>query len=178
MHVVTKRNPLPVVAQLPNSAYKPAMTDMTALAIIHKAKIIAGVAQGKRLADIAAELGLAGKGQAISNALADDPDYRAARESGLAERLDIREVEMEGAAPVDVPRARELLSHARWRAEREAPKRWGAKTEIRADLTLSVTVNRIMLEPVIIEGVLSQDNNIAPQQMLDSAHNGQDSTLE
>ena len=40
--------------------------------------------------------------------------------------------ELEGCQSLpDVSRAKELLSHARWRAERECPRRWGSKqTEI------------------------------------------------
>ena len=101
--------------------------------------IIQAVSEGAHLSSIAASLGLAGKGQAISNALADDPDYQAARVSGLAERMDLRERELEQSDPTNVPRARELLSHARWRAEREAPRVWGAKqTEITINTGVSM----------------------------------------
>jgi hypothetical protein len=100
--------------------------------------IICQVAQGVKLQELAQGLGLAGKGQAIANALSDDPEYQAAREEGLAERMELRELQLESAPPPDVPRARELLSHARWRCEREAPKRWGAKQQL--DVNNSVTV--------------------------------------
>ena len=111
-----------------------------ALAITHRESIIERVARGDRLADIARDIGLAGKGQAISNALAQDHEYQAAREWGLASRLDQREEEMETCSPQDVPRARELLSHARWRAERECPKRWGTKQQV------EVTDSRLVLD--------------------------------
>lgn len=94
-------------------------------AIIHREDIIRRVAQGEYLASIAKDIGLKGKGQAICNILSTDPEYIAAREQGLENRLATRERELEAADPADVPRARELLSHARWRAEREAPHRWG-----------------------------------------------------
>jgi hypothetical protein len=113
---------------------------MTALALQPGIReyIIDCVARGIKLADIAQGLGLAGKGQAIANALASDPEYMAAREDGLAERMDLRERQLECAEKDDVPRARELLNHARWRCEREAPKRWGAKQQL--DVNNSVTV--------------------------------------
>jgi len=115
---------------------------MTALALQPGIReyIINCVAQGDRLADISASLGLAGKGQAIANALADDPEYRAAREDGLEARMDLRERQLETAESQDVPRARELLSHARWRAEREAPKRWGAKQQVTMDTAVTVVL--------------------------------------
>ena len=66
---------------------------------------------------------------AISNVLANDPDYQVARELGLEAKLAAREAEVEAATdPRHVPRARELLSHARWRAERECPARWGQRS--------------------------------------------------
>ena len=124
------------------------MTKQLPIAIIHRDSIIERVAAGHRLADIAKDLGLAGKGQAISNQLANDPEYQSARESGLAARLDQRESEMEVADREDVPRARELLNHARWRAERECPRRWGAKQEISTGFGQSgVTINIQTVSP-------------------------------
>jgi hypothetical protein len=113
---------------------------MTALALQPGIReyILCQVAQGVKLQELAQCLGLAGKGQAIANALSDDPEYIAAREEGLAERMELRELQLESASSQDVPRARELLSHARWRCEREAPKRWGAKQQL--DVNNSVTV--------------------------------------
>ena len=103
---------------------------MTAIAITHRDEIIERVRQGEYLASIAQSLGLKGKGQSISDYLANDPEYQAAREAGLEAKMAAREAQMELAAKDDVPRARELLSHARWRAEREAPHRWGQKHEV------------------------------------------------
>lgn len=107
---------------------------MTALALQPGIReyILAQVADGVRLVDICQALGLKGVGQSISDALASDPEYQAAREAGLEARMDLRERELETCQSLpDVSRAKELLSHARWRAEREAPRRWGAKqTEI------------------------------------------------
>ncbi len=92
--------------------------------------IIEQVRQGKYLSQIGTEIGLSAKAKSISNQLANDPDYIAAREDGLEARLNKREVELESCSPPDVPRARELLSHARWRAERECPARWGREPSV------------------------------------------------
>ena len=64
---------------------------MTAIAVLHREHIIERVARGEYLASIALSLGLAGKGQAISNALASDPDYTAAKEFGLEAQMAKRE---------------------------------------------------------------------------------------
>lgn len=109
---------------------------MTAIAIIKRDEIIERVARGEYLASIAASLNLAGKGQAISNALASDPDYQAARERGLEAKLANREAQLERAEKDDVPRARELLSHARWRAERECPQRWAPRSQVAVTSTV------------------------------------------
>lgn len=107
---------------------------MTALAIIHRDSIIEQVAQGKRLSDIAPHLGITR--QAISKVLKEDPEYRDAIELGLEAKLDQRETELEAAGDqVDLARARELLSHSRWKAERECPSRWGQRQQV--DLNVS-----------------------------------------
>ena len=114
---------------------------MTAVAITHRDQIIKRVAAGEYLATIARDLGLQGKGQSISDYLANDPDYRAAREFGLEAKLACREAEVESARdPRDVPRARELLSHARWRAERECPQRWGQRVIAQPTAQINITI--------------------------------------
>ena len=111
---------------------------MTAIAIERKAEILQSIADGHRLTDIAAALGISQP--AISKALASDPDYIAARETGTLTRIERWEGELEeieGSTPaVIVARVREGLSHARWRAEREFPQRWGQRTQI--DLTVNI----------------------------------------
>jgi hypothetical protein len=101
-----------------------------AVALQHRDEILQRIEAGEYLATIAQSLGLAGKGQAISNALAADPEYQAARALGLEAKLARREQEMETVDHDNVPRARELLSHARWRAERECPERWGQRSQV------------------------------------------------
>lgn len=102
---------------------------MTAIAIQRREQIIQGLQAGRYLKDIAAELGVSHA--AISQYLATDPDYVKAREIGAGEKIEARERELEVAPDaLTLARARELLSHARWRAEREFPHRWGQRQEI------------------------------------------------
>ena len=101
-----------------------------AVAVLHRDSVIERVAKGDRLIDIAKSYGLTTHA-AISKQLASDPDYQAARLTGLEARMETREEELEGAGDkVTVARARELLSHARWRAEREAPAIWGQRSHV------------------------------------------------
>lgn len=70
--------------------------------------------------------------------LRDDAEFQTARIASLDARMARREDELEAATDgVILARARELLSHARWRAEREAPGIWGAKVEttVRHDIS-------------------------------------------
>lgn len=112
---------------------------MTTTAITHKEFIIKSLLDGKRLSDIARQLGVSH--QALSAPLQDDPDYLAAMDASLDVRMDQREDELESAQDqLAVARARELLSHARFRAERLAPARWGKVAEsapVSVTLTLS-----------------------------------------
>ena len=105
------------------------MHTMTALALQPGIReyIIAQVAQGMRLSD----LGLGIAPQRISEALVNDPDYQAAKVQYHAVRLDRAEDMIATAEQQDVARARAWHDAIKWRAEREAPRVWGAKgTEI------------------------------------------------
>jgi hypothetical protein len=138
---------------------------MTAIAVQYKPQILERVARGQRFNDIIAELNLGVSHQALSKVLHTDPEFKEARVVGLGTILDKRESEMECAVDqVAVARARELLAQARWRAEREAPGIWGARTQIDVSVdigtelqqlcrTLSQTVvtDRGNSEPVTIE---------------------------
>lgn len=104
---------------------------LTALAVQHRESIIAQVSKGVRLDDIIASLNLNITKGAITHAIGDDPEYQAARLDGLASRLDNRETELEGAQDqLNLARARELLSHARWRCETEGRSIWGKQSAI------------------------------------------------
>jgi hypothetical protein len=62
----------------------------------------------------------------------------------LAEITEDREIERDKAKELlDIARIREIgIRRLEWRAEREFPRRWAAKTEHKQDLSLSITVNR------------------------------------
>jgi len=60
--------------------------------------------------------------------------------SGALARIEHWEKEIEainaGSSQVELGRAKELLAHARWRAEREFPSQWGGAK-------INITVNNI-----------------------------------
>jgi len=106
---------------------------MTAIAIINKDAILDRVAKGDKIADIGKSYGVTQ--QAISKQLLSDPEWIEARMSGVLARIEHWEKEIEaikeGTSQVMLGRAKEMLSHARWRAEREFPSQWGgAKVNI------------------------------------------------
>ncbi len=67
---------------------------------------------------------LTGNKQAVS-----DPEWIDARMSDTLARIEHWETEIEaineGTSQVVLGLAREMLAHARWRAEREFPSQWG-----------------------------------------------------
>lgn len=101
---------------------------MTAIAIQRREEIIQQVAQGRLLKQVAADLGITHA--AISQQLAQDPEYRAAREIGAEARLENEYENIQAASDsLTLARARETFRAASWFAEREFPARWGAKQE-------------------------------------------------
>jgi len=106
---------------------------MTAIAVPHKDEILKRVAKGDKIADIGKTYGVSHA--AISKQLLKDPEWIDARMSGALARIEYWEQEIEaikeGTSMVMLGRAKEMLSHARWRAEREFPSQWGgAKVNI------------------------------------------------
>jgi len=106
---------------------------MTAIAIQNKSEILKRVAKGDKIADIGKAYNVSQ--QAISKQLLNDPEWIDARMSGALARIEYWEKEIEtineGTSQVMLGRAKELLAHARWRAEREFPSQWGgAKVNI------------------------------------------------
>lgn len=112
---------------------------MTALAIIHKQEIIKRLASGERLSDIANSYNVSF--QAISAPLVDDPEYKVAKMLSLDRRMELREDQLESAPDMlELARARELLSQARWRAQTEGREVWGKDTvnqQVNVNLNLS-----------------------------------------
>ncbi len=132
---------------------------MTAVAIIHRDRIIQELAKGQRLSDIAPSLGVSTN--ALSKVLKTDPEYRNAIEAGFHVRLDIAERSIEEAVDqVDVARARTRFQSVAWRAEREFPATWGAKQQ--------VTVNQGVTVDEALDGMASallDRMRVVPQQL-------------
>jgi len=106
---------------------------MTAIAVLHKDEILKRVAKGDKISDIGKTYNVSQ--QAISKQLLKDPEWIDARMSGALARIEHWEKEVEAinarSSQVELGRAKELLAHARWRAEREFPSQWGgAKVNI------------------------------------------------
>jgi hypothetical protein len=143
---------------------------MTAIAIQRKPEILKRMANGDRLVDIASDLGVTRS--AISNQLLDEPEYRAARESGALARIEKWEQHIEGmnckeeAAQVSLARAREMLAHARWRAEREFPGRWGQKNETTVDARLTIEIVKFGAQQVVSSGAVIEHNQSTAEQVL------------
>jgi len=100
---------------------------MTAIAVLHKEEILMRVANGDKITDIGKSYGVTR--QAISKQLLNDPKWKEARMSGALARIEQWEQEIEKIDPdtnqIMLGRAKEMLAHARWRAEREFPSQWG-----------------------------------------------------
>ena len=120
---------------------------MTAVAIIYRDEILQQIASGEMLQTIAKRLSIAPAN--ISKHLADDPEYRKAREIGAELRLHLAFERMNECAEGEIiedqesgervlietkgnlARAREAAFRAAaWFAEREFPHRWGQKQQI------------------------------------------------
>jgi len=106
---------------------------MTAIAVLHKDEILKRVAAGDKISDSGKAYNVSQA--AISKQLLKDPEWIEALMSGALSRIEHWEKEVEainaGSSQVELGRAKELLSHARWRAEREFPSQWGgAKVNI------------------------------------------------
>ncbi len=120
-------------------------------AVKHKEEIIARLTQGELIKDIAADLGVSR--QVISRYLASDPDYQAAFTEALDSRLDQRESELEQANDqLSLARARELLSHARWRAERLNPSRYGQRPSVAIQVNTGCAITDAELAKIVREG--------------------------
>ena len=118
---------------------------MTAIAIQNKEEILQRVAKGDKIADIGKTHGVSHA--AISKQLLKDSEWIEARMSGALARIEQREKEIEkinaGSSQVELGRAKEMLSHARWRAEREFPTQWGG-TKININVTKKVEMSEAL----------------------------------
>ena len=143
-------------------------------AIRHKESLLQRIADGEYVTDIAKDIGLTTPA-AVSKYLSHDPDYVAARLSGTKVRLEKWEKELEAATDnVKVARARELLSHARWRAEREFPEHWGQHNRLTVEHSGDLGDRLRRAKERVIDGAVQRvDDAAVPQigQVIDSQGN-------
>lgn len=131
-------------------------------ALDNREQIIQRIAAGERVTDIAKSLGYLSH-STISKTLSGDPDYQQAVIHSAWAKLETREEQLEQAEEqVDVTRARELLSHARWMAERLNREQFAQKADTQVNINL-----------INVDGVLGQNaaslldqlrTVVAPQQ--------------
>ena len=113
-------------------------------AITNKTSIITHVQRGGLLSQIARELGVTPA--AISQQLAKDPEYRAARQNGAQARLDQQYENLESADDaLKLARARETFRAAAWFAEREFPEQWGQTNKLQVTNEPLSDVDRALL---------------------------------
>lgn len=133
-------------------------------AVIHKETLLDRIAAGHYVTDIAPSIGL-GSAAAISKYLSHDPEYVAARLAGTKVRLEQREKDLEAASDsVSVARARELLSHARWRAEREFPEHWGQHNRLTVEHSGDLGERLRRAKERVIDGAAQQVDDAVEQQ--------------
>ncbi len=106
---------------------------MAAVAVLHKDEILKRVAKGDKIADIGKTYGVSHA--AISKQLLKDPEWIEARMSGALARIEHWEKEVgainAGSSQVELGRAKEMLSHARWRSRERVSYAMGrAKIDI------------------------------------------------
>ncbi len=118
---------------------------MTAIAVKNKSEILKRVANGDKIADIGKTYKVSHA--AISKQLSNDPEWIEARQVGALSRIEFWEKEVEainaGSSQVELGRAKEMLSHARWRAEREFPSQWGG-AKININVISAVTMSEAL----------------------------------
>lgn len=95
-----------------------------AIAIVHRRRIIAEVAKGRLIREIAADYGI--KKPNISKHLAADPKYRKAREKAAALRLERARVALRAAGMHRKSRRKEIKAYkfALWFCQTQFPDRW------------------------------------------------------
>lgn len=109
----------------------------TALALLDPEPLIAQIANGAYLRDLATQTGI--DKRRLSEVLRKHPDYAVAKEVCHEGRLDDAEEAIVAASEqADVARARAQWSAVSWRAERECPARWGQRTHVTLDVTVEL----------------------------------------
>ena len=97
-----------------------------AIAIVNRRRIIAEVAKGRLIREIAADYGI--KKPNISKHLAHDPKYRKAREKAAAIRLERARLALRAAGLHHQSRRKEIKAYnfALWFCQINFPERWPA----------------------------------------------------
>jgi len=125
---------------------------MTSIVITNKQKIMDMVELGVELSEIATKYKITPS--AISNRLAQLPEYKEARVRGLESKLDAREKLLESSTDqLEVSRNRELLKLAQWKLERLHSTVYGNQPKIAINLTTKSTE---ILDTAIIEVLSTQ----------------------
>ena len=130
-----------------------------ALAELDPEPLIEQIANGAYLRDIAEQTGF--DKRRLSEVLRKHPGYVTAKECAVECQLDKAEKELADKES-DIARAREVWRAATWRAEREVPHRWGARTQVTIDQRVSVEVSLSEDAAVLLDSVRIQ--HTAPQQ--------------
>ena len=129
---------------------------MTSIVITKKQEILDAVEHGVELSEISKRYKITPS--AISNRLAQLPEYKEARVRGLESKLDAREILLENSKDqLEVSRNRELLKLAQWKLERLHSTVYGNQPKIAINLTTKSTE---ILDTAIIELVGSQIKEI------------------
>ena len=120
--------------------------------LINQQKILDMVELGIELSEIATMYKITPS--AISNRLAQLPEYKVARVQGLESKLDAREKLLESSTDqLEVSRNRELLKLAQWKLERLHSTVYGNQPKIAINLTTKSTE---ILDTAIIEVLSTQ----------------------
>lgn len=147
-----------------------------AQALEHREQIIARLASGELLRDVAASLDVSPA--AISQVLSKDPQYLAARESGIEQQLEQWQACIEHAQdPLNLARGREAFRAAAWRGEREFPHRWGAKQEVTVDVRVRVDDSVLEEGKSLISQYIEGQSMLIPEPAEDGVPSLTDPTL-
>lgn len=143
------------------------------LSTIPEQQIIERLSSGMSLRTIASEFGCSG--QALHQFIDKRAHIKAAQRVGYVSRMERREEELESAEEqVDISRARELLGHARWLAERGDPEKWGSKP-VQVNVGVQVLLDSSAVGTIgdLLNCVAQQQETVEPAHLLQS---GQDET--
>ena len=144
------------------------------IAIVHRDDILAKLYAGNQVKEIAE--GYAITGAAIANVLAGDPEYVAARQQGIAARLERHYAEMKDAPDaLALARARECYKASSWFAEREFSSRWGQQQRVEVThrepprLEITVVSPQQIADCCAASAQSASDDDIEDAQVIDKS---------